>query len=677
VEPPRPLLPRRWSRRSQVALRRRSWAWRYRRLLFLVGLVLFTSGAGALFLLTRVPLPEPDRLPETTILTDVNGVRLASIDSGEDRIPVPLSEVPVVVRQAVIATEDRDFFSHGGLDPIGIVRATIADVRGKHLQGGSTITQQYVKQVYLDPHRTLTRKLREAALAIKVERRYPKEDILERYLNTVYLGRGAYGVQAAARAYFGKDVGRLGLAEAAYLAGLIRAPVSADASLAPRAAAARRDRSLRLMREAGVITRAQERAAARRPITAQVLGRDEREPQIAGRGTGYFADHVRRELLRRYGEDTTYQGGLRVRTSIDLRLQEQAYDAVYGLLDQPDSDPAGALVAVDGDGRVVAMVGGRDFATSKVNVAVGRDGGGSGRQAGSTFKPFLLAAAVKDGYSVQSAFPAPAQVVLSKADEGRDYPVDNYDGEDYGPSLGLVDATASSVNTVFVQAQESLGRQKVVDMAKAMGVRSDVEAIPSLVLGTEEVSVLEMAGAYSTLANRGVHVEPRFILEVRTADGTVLQRERPAPRERVLSTAEADVVNHCLRQVVLRGSGQGAKLSTAPVAGKTGTTQNYGDAWFIGYTPKLTAAVWMGFPDGNEHTMQHVRGRKVTGGSFPATIFRRFMAKATEDARYRGEFTPVTRFRGRTLPPPSDKKVVIPAAPTSTTGTSTTTTVPG
>src|SRR5688500_10135800 len=181
----------------------------------------------------RTPLPEPDRLPETTVLTDVNGARLASIDSGEDRLPVPLSEVPLVVRQAVIATEDRNFFSHSGLDPVGIARATVADVRGKPLQGGSTITQQYVKQAYLDPRRTLGRKLREAGLALKLERRYPKEEILERYLNTVYLGRGAYGVQAGARAYFGKDVGELGLAEAAYLAGLIRAPVSADASTAP------------------------------------------------------------------------------------------------------------------------------------------------------------------------------------------------------------------------------------------------------------------------------------------------------------------------------------------------------------------------------------------------------------------------------------------------------------
>jgi penicillin-binding protein 1A len=637
--------------------------------LFLVGLATFTAIAGALYLLTRSPLPEPDRLAETTILTDVNGSRLASIDAGEDRIPVPLGEVPRVLVDAVLAAEDRNFYAHGGVDPFGILRATVADLRGRPLQGGSTITQQYVKQAYLEPERSVVRKLREATIALKVERNYDKNEILERYLNTVYFGRGAYGVQAAALAYFAKDVGKLNLPEAAYLAGLIRAPEAADATRHPRAAAARRDRTLRAMRETHAINREQERSARARPISAQVLGRDKREPQIVGneKGTGYFVEYVRAELVRRYGKDTTYQGGLRVKTSLDLRLQAQAYDAVYGFLDQP-SDPAAALITIDDAGRVVTMVGGKDYKAKQVNYATGLEGGGSGRQAGSTFKPFLLAALLKEGYSVQSAFPAPPSIVLPRADQGKDYDVDNYELEDFGPSLSLIDATANSVNTVFVQAQEALGRQKVVDMAKQMGVRSDVSAIPSLVLGTEEVSVLDMASAFSTFAARGVHATPRVILEVRRADGALLARDRGPSTSRVLSTEQADVVTHCLRQVVLRGSGQGAKLSTQ-VAGKTGTTQEFVDAWFIGYTPKLTTAVWMGFPEGNEQSMTNVRGRKVNGGSFPATIFRRFMAKATADARYRGEFPAVTRFRGKPLAPPSPKKVVL--GTTTTTSTST------
>jgi penicillin-binding protein 1A len=652
----------------------RSWAWRHRRLLWLVSLLGFTAAAGALYLMSRVPLPEPAPLAETTILTDVNGNRLASIDSGEDRVPVPLERVPPMVVQAVLASEDRNFYSHGGIDPVGITRAALADLRGRPLQGGSTITQQYVKQVYLSNERTLTRKVREAALALKVERRWQKDEILERYLNTVYFGRGAYGLQAASRAYFKKDVEDLRLPEAAYLAGLIRSPSSAspDDPATRGVGQRRRDSTLRAMREEGWITRVQEREAAGEVLDTVVLDRAEREPEIVGteKGTSYFVEYVRAELVRRYGTDTTYQGGLRVKTSLDLGLQTLAYDAVYGYLDRPDTDPAGALVSLDEQGRVVAMVGGRDFTQSKVNYAVGTEGGGSGRQSGSTFKPFLLAAVVKDGYSVQSAFPAPAKVTLPKANQGKDYEVENYENEDFGESMNLIDATASSVNTVYMQAQESLGRDKVAEMAKQLGIRrSQVPAVASTVLGTAEVSVLEMASAYSTFALRGVHIEPRVILEVRRADGTVLEPEQAAPAERILTTEEADVVNHCLRQVVLRGSGVNAKLQTVQVAGKTGTAQNYGDAWFVGYTPKLTTAVWMGYPEGNKRPMLDVRGRKVSGGSFPAILFNRFMQEATKDPKFQAQFPKVSRFKGKALAPPT--KVIL--ATTTTTSTTTTT----
>ena len=651
--------------------------WRHRRLLWLVSLLGFTAAAGALYLMSRVPLPEPAPLAETTILTDVNGSRLASIDSGEDRVPVPLERVPPMVVQAVLASEDRNFYSHGGIDPIGITRAALADLRGRPLQGGSTITQQYVKQVYLSNERTLTRKVREAALALKVERRWQKDEILERYLNTVYFGRGAYGLQAASRAYFKKDVEDLRLPEAAYLAGLIRSPSSAspDDPATRGVGQRRRDSTLRAMREEGWITRAQEREAAGEVLDTVVLDRAEREPEIVGteKGTSYFVEYVRAELVRRYGTDTTYQGGLRVKTSLDLGLQTLAYDAVYGYLDRPDTDPAGALVSLDEQGRVVAMVGGRDFTQSKVNYAVGTEGGGSGRQAGSTFKPFLLAAAVKNGYSVQSAFPAPAKVTLPKANQGKDYEVENYENEDFGESMNLIDATASSVNTVYMQAQESLGRDKVAEMAKQLGIRrSQVPAVASTVLGTAEVSVLEMASAYSTFALRGVHIEPRVILEVRRADGTVLEPEQAAPAERILTTEEADVVNHCLRQVVLRGSGVNAKLQTVQVAGKTGTAQNYGDAWFVGYTPKLTTAIWMGYPEGNKRPMLDVRGRKVSGGSFPAILFNRFMQEATKDPKFQAQFPKVSRFKGKALAPPT--KVIL--ATTTTTSTTTTTAPP-
>ncbi|MDP9442701.1 MAG: penicillin-binding protein [Actinomycetota bacterium] len=654
---------------------RRSWAWRYRRLLFLGGLGTFTVVAGILYVLAQLPLPPPRDQAETTVLSDVHGARLASIDSGENRLPVELEAVPPVVVEAVLATEDRNFFSHGALDPVGVLRAALADLRGRPLQGGSTLTQQYVKNVYLDGReRSLSRKLREAALSVKLERRFDKREILERYLNTVYFGRGAYGVQAASRAYYGKDVGDLGLAEAAYLAGLIRAPEKADAARNLDLAVDRRNRTLANMRRLGMIGPEESRRAQDVPLETVVLQPGQREPDVVQteKGTGYFVEYVRQELVRRYGEAATSRGGLRVKTSLDLGLQAKAYDAVYNTLDR-DGDPAGALVSIDSEGRVLAMVGGRDFAASKVNHAVGREGGGSGRQAGSTFKPFVLAAAVKEGYSVQSSFPAPPAIILPKADNGKDYPVENYEDADFGASLDLVNATVNSVNTVYVQAQLALGARKAVEFARSAGIISPLEPNASLVLGTEEVSVMELASAYSTFANRGVRVTPRVILEVRRADGSIVESEQPPQRERVLDGDAADIVNHCLRQVVERGSGSSARFGR-PAAGKTGTTQDFGDAWFVGYTPKLTTAVWMGYPEGNSRKMTNVRGVRVNGGSFPARIFRRYMSDATDDPRYQGEFPKVTKFDGRRLPPP--KKVVIPTTTTSTPPPAPTTTAP-
>lgn len=625
----------------------------------MAALLVFTAVAGVAYMLVNLQLPADPQLGQTSYILDAEGERLAVLRSGVDRELVDIDAVPDVLIDAVLASEDQQFFEHSGLDPVGIARATWNDIRNpESLQGGSTITQQYVKNAYLTRERTIWRKLKEAAYAIKVERKFDKNEILERYLNTIYFGRGAYGVQAASRAYFDKDVGQLELRDAAYLAGLIRAPELGDAMIAPGVADQRRAKVLSNMVETRAITPAQRREAEAMPVIEYVAPRAGREPVVSGArsGTDYFVDYVRRQLIETYSERTAYSGGLRVTTTLDLTTQAQAYTAVYGATLTRANDPAGALVAVDDRGRIKAMVGGRNWnlppdecnrANCKVNLAVGRDGGGSGRQAGSTFKPILLAETIREGYSVESSFPGPAKITLPKASNGADWNVANFDDAAYG-RVNLIDATRNSVNTVYAQLAVAIGAEKMRDMAKDLGVKTPLKAHNSLALGTGEVSVMDMAAAFSTFANRGVRIEPRAILRIETADGTVIEDAEDPERTRVLDEADADVVNFCLRQVVERGSGTGAQVTGQSVIGKTGTTQNFGDAWFVGATKKLTTAVWMGYPEGNAKRMDNVRGDPVTGGSLPATIFKRFMTNATRGDKSEPFPTPET-FPGRIL----------------------------
>jgi penicillin-binding protein 1A len=654
----------------------------------MAALLLFTAIAGVAFLLVNVKLPADRPLGQTTYLFSSDGKRLAALSNGADRELVPIDRVPQVVVDAVLASEDQHFFEHSGVDPVGILRATYHDLRSKGggLQGGSTITQQYVKNAYLTQERTVWRKLKEAALAVKVERKFDKREILERYLNTIYFGRGAYGVQAASRAYFRKNVQDLGLRESAYLAGLIRAPEFADARVSPDVADQRRAKVLSNMVQTRAISADQRRDAEREPVSAYVIEKAKRDPIVTNPSTGtdYFIDYVRRQLVQKVGEQTAFSGGLRVTTSLDLNAQREAFRAVYGATLTRPNDPAGALVSVDDQGRIRAMVGGRDWnmptdqcelAKCKVNLAVGREGGGSGRQPGSTFKPILLAETVKEGYTVESAFPGPAHISLSGADNGQDWKVSNFENAEYGPRVNLIDATRNSVNTVYAQLVVAIGANKMRDMAKDLGVKSPLQPHNSLVLGTGEVSVLDMAAAFSTFANRGVRIEPRAILKIESAGGSVISDDTKPTKNRVLAEGDADVVNFCLRQVVERGSGTGAQVPGKSLIGKTGTTQGYGDAWFVGASRKLTTAVWMGYPEGNFKKMDSVRGRPITGGSLPADIFQRFMTTATRGVQADPFPTP-SSFPGKTINNSRVAYVTSTVAPPTTAKPSASSSVP-
>ncbi len=639
------------SRKGKV--KRRSVLWRMRRAFYLSALAITVGAAGLVWVLGQVELPVDPKVAEPLNQTSfvcaadvqVNcntSNALAQLHGTEDRVLVTYEQIPAILREAVVSAEDKDFFRHGGVDPAGIARAAVSDLRGSGVrQGGSTITQQYVKQEYLSSEQTATRKIKEAVMAIKLEQQISKKEILTRYLNTVYFGRGAYGVQAASRVWFKHDVEALNGGEAAFLAGLLRNPNGADPYRGPKSlkeAERRRSVVLKAMTTEGYLTDKEMRLFLNvsmdpldtavdptnrfiePPPKASTLGEE-----VKGRewGSEYFAEYVRQWLVKEFGSDDVYGGGLKVYTTLDLGMQKAAYDAVTTTLDR-DGDPSGSLVAIDDLGQVKAMMGGTDFEHNKVNLATGKAGGGSGRQPGSTFKMFALAEAVREGYSVQSVLPSPSKIEIADPT--------CLDGEATwkvrggpGGTSSLVTATKKSINTVYAQLMARLGPDKVLQTAHDMGVTADLQPYCSLVLGGGEVSVLDMAAGYSTLANNGMAKTPIVVTRVEFPDGTV-RNYQPTPKQ-VLTPDQSGLVTYALQQVVAGGTGADANFGR-PAAGKTGTTQSNVDGWFVGYTPKLTAAVWMGYPRSSK-PMNDVHGIKVQGGTFPAKIWKAFMTAAT------------------------------------------------
>lgn len=641
-------------RAAKEAGSRRSILWRTRKFWFACLVLLIVAAGGLWAVLDTMELPPAEPPMQTTFVCDRTVAygqcdfhhAMARLSATEERINVNYEQLPAVLVHAVLAAEDRQFFDHSGVDPKGIARAVYQSVFGNSasMQGGSTITQQYVKLTYLSSERSMERKIKEAVLAIKLEGQLDKRDILTRYLNEVYFGRGAYGVEAASRAYFGIGVENLQLHQASYLAGLLRSPSRADAVENPEEASRRRRTVLNGMVSEGYITQEQADAADAVPwvwtrgqdgdqrMTVLPIRVDERRElgvvKYAEDGSEYWIDLIRQQLRERLGPGAETRG-LRVYTTYDPALQKHAQDTLEAQLFRADG-PIGSLVSVDRDGQVRAMVAGRDYATQQVNLALGRQGGGSGRPSGSTFKPFALAAFVEKNYSVESVYESPPTTMFPGVNtaNGEPWSPRNFDSANQG-RLTVEEATWKSSNTVYAGIVNLITPESLVEMANRVGVKSELNPDYSLVLGTGEVSVLDMAAGYSTFAARGQRTEPYFITRIESADGSVLfDAEQDIQPTQVLREEVADTVNSVLSGVVTNGTGTGARIGVTS-AGKTGTTNDYYDAWFAGYTCEMTTVVWMGYE--RPQTIRDAQGMTVTGGSIPATLWKQFMDEATKD----------------------------------------------
>jgi len=548
-----------------------------------------------------------------------NGMRLGAVPTTRNREPVAIERMSPWLPTATVEIEDRRFWKRGALDYGAIARAALADLKaGRVVQGGSTLAQQYVRNRYLAGHRTtLGRKLKEACLAVELERAWSKRRILQAYLNTVFYGQSAYGAQAAAWTYFSRSARNLTLPQAALLAGLPQAPSDYDPFRNPKAARARRNEVLAAMHSAGAISAAQFQAAAASPLQLHP-GRRYSSVRAAP-----FFNYVLRTLARRYGGREQH-GGLHVDTTLDPRLQGLAENAIAGWLSSP-SDPAGVLVAIDPrNGAIRAMAvdvpGG---APMRFNLATQ-----SHRQAGSAFKVFTLTAAMEQGVSLNSVWQGPPSLTIPNRrclNANGPWVVHNYADETAG-TMTLAQAIAHSVNTIFAQVVMRVGPAHVVDVAHRMGIRSPLKPVCSITLGPEGVSPLEMTTAFATLAARGIRHGAHALQKVTLPTGRVIGRLRTRGK-RALARSVADHVTYALSGVVRGGTGVAANPGR-PAAGKTGTAEGFKDAWFCGYVPQLAACAWIGYPHA-EITMQNIDGfAQVVGGSIPARIWHDFMVPA-------------------------------------------------
>ncbi len=566
----------------------------------------------------------------TTHIYDINGNLITDLYR-ENREPISIELLPSHLTNAVIAIEDSKFYEHHGIDYIAFGRAILVNLReGRFAQGGGTITMQVARNLFLTQDKLISRKLQEFLWATQIERKYSKQEILETYLNMVHLGHGANGVEAGAKLYFGKSAKDLTLAESALIAGVIRWPYRYSPINNPDIAKERRDFVLSKMLELDYITEVEAEAAKNEPIITV-------DKQQRTFNAPYFVEYILDELLERYGDERVFGGGLRVYTTLDLNMQAAAEKALLagipdGSVDERGlTQPQGALVAIDPrNGHIRAMVGGRG--EDKFNRAVQ-----AYRSPGSAIKVFAYTAAIDQGFTAADIFvDEPMEYVLTT---GESWSPRNYGGDFYG-EMTMREAVEKSINTIAVEVVNQLGFNTVIEYAKKMGIKSLVEqgrvndlGLSPLALGglTKGVSPLEMASAYGVLANQGIKAEPMAIIRVTDSNGSILEENTPDVRE-VLSEETSYIMTDMLRGVIEKGTGRSANISR-PAAGKTGTHQDNRDAWFVGYTPELVAAVWFG-----ADTPESMVYKGVQYGSWHAApIWRSFMQEALKN-------TPITDF---------------------------------
>lgn len=627
----------------------------------LVGGFLFIAGLVTLiaaYFTVKIPNPNDFTTGQATIIQFADGTEMGRLGA-QNRVSVPLARIPLQVREAVMAAENRSFYTDHAIDPLGILRALYHDLRGGSLQGGSTITQQYAKTAFLTSARTPTRKLKELVIAIKLENQLSKDQILEDYLNTIWFGRGAYGVESAAQQYFGRDIDQLSLEQGAVLASLLRAPGLYDPANGPRSKArleARFKYVINGMVESHWITK-ERAAAAKLPHI-----RDRATSGTYGGPRGYLLMTVQSELNKLgFTEEQVLLNGLVVRTTFQRQAQQAAEDAVAAK--RPKNAPAdlhiGLASVTPGTGAVVAMYGGDDYLKRQLN-----DATQGIAQAGSTFKPFALIAALEAGIGLDTIWNGDSPKTFDLG--GKPYVVGNYGKKSFG-DITLLKATGSSVNTVFVPLGMQVGPDKIVDVARRAGIPESIALMPtpSIVLGAASPHVLDVASAFATYAAQGIYAKPYFIDSVQGHNGGVLYQATPQGQQVFAKDVMADLT-YALRYVVTSGSGFEALKLKRPAAGKTGTSDQNASAWFSGYTPQLATSVAFYRNDATE-TLHGIGGlNSVTGGSFPARIWTAYMQGALKGQ-------PVLNF-----PPPAKISGTMPTpVPVIVNGVPTTEPVPG